>query len=116
MTSTPISFRNAGKYFLVTLALGSSVASTVVMAKLPVVAATPEAAAKAEEAKAKAAEAAKVANAQLAASQDKAANHWAAKVRAQGKEFKPTPIAVPAAAVPSTSAAPAAGVTPAPKK
>jgi hypothetical protein len=79
------------------------------LAKLPVVAPTPEAAAKAEEAKAKAAEAAKKESELLGKAQDKAAANWAGKLRAQGKEFKPTVIPAPAA--PVVAAAPAAAAT-----
>jgi hypothetical protein len=103
MMKFPFSFSNAGQRFIIALALGGSVVSTAVWAKLPAPIATPETAAKAEEAKLKAAEATKLANAQLATSQDKVATHWSVKVRAQGKEFKPTQIAVPAAPTAATA-------------
>ncbi len=93
----------------------AAVAVTSVQAKLPVPAVTPESTAKAEEAKVKAADAAKLANDQLATSQDKVAAHWGAKARAQGKEFKPTPIAAPATAPAPVAAAAPAAIAP-PKK
>ena len=66
--------------------------------------------AKAEEAKLKAAEAAKKESELLAKWQDIAVQKYAAKLKAEGKEFKPTPIAAP----PAPAAAPAPSAVPAP--
>jgi hypothetical protein len=86
-----------------------------VQAKLP--APTDEQKAKATEAAAKAAEAAKKQAQLLGASQDRVAQHYAARLKAEGKPFNPTPIAAPAApAAPAAAAAPAvaAGASKAP--
>jgi hypothetical protein len=91
--------------------LGSLAFASVASAKLPVAAPTPESIAKADEAKAKAADAAKKESELLAKYQDDVAGKYAAKLRSEGKEFKPTPIALPAA--PTATAAPIAGTTPA---
>jgi hypothetical protein len=113
LVMSPFTFRNKTLQ-LASLSLLAAFALSPVHAKLPVAPATPESSAKAEEAKVKAAEASKLANDQLAASQDKVAAHWGAKVRAQGKEFKPTAV-VTAAAVSVPASAPTAAVA-APKK
>lgn len=68
--------------------------------------------AKAEEAKLKAAEAAKRESELLAKWQDIAAQKYAAKLKAEGKEFKPTPIAAPAAAPAAAAPAPAMAAVP----
>ena len=83
---------------LVALALAGAV-----QAKLP--APTDDQKAKAAEAAAKAAEAAKKQAQLLGASQDRVAQHYAARLKAEGKPFNPTPIAVPAA--PAAAPAPA---------
>jgi hypothetical protein len=93
-----------------------------IQAKLP--APSAEAKVKADEAKAKAAETAKVEAELLAKYQDTVASKYAVKLKAEGKEFKPTviPAPAPAVAVPATPVAvvaPAASVAPAavaPKK
>jgi hypothetical protein len=72
----------------VALAAGLMVAGA--QAKLPPP--SEEQKAKAAEAAAKAAEANKVAAAQLNASMDRVAQKYAAKLKAEGKPFKPTPI------------------------
>lgn len=64
-----------------------------VQAKLPPP--SEEQKARAAEAAAKAAEANKVAAAQLNASMDRVAQKYAAKLKAEGKPFKPTPIEAP---------------------
>lgn len=104
--------------------LGSLAVTSPVLAKLPVAAPTPESIAKADEAKAKAAESAKKESDLLAKYQDDVAGKYAAKLRSEGKEFKPTPILVPAAAAapavvvaaPAVAPAAAAVIAPAPKK
>jgi hypothetical protein len=91
----------------VSLGLCFGLVSAPIQAKLP--APSAEAKVKAEEAKAKAAETAKVEAELLAKYQDGVASKYAAKLKADGKEFKPTPIAAPApVAAPAPAVAPAA--------
>jgi hypothetical protein len=71
-------------------ALVATLLAAGAQAKLPPP--TEEAKAKAAEAAAKTAEANKVAAAQLNASMDRVAQRYAAKLKAEGKPFKPTPI------------------------
>ena len=78
----------------------------IATAKLPAL--TDEQKAKAAEAKAKADDAAKKEGELLGKYQDKTATHWAAKMKAAGKEFKPTAIA---GAAPAAASAPAAAAT-----
>jgi hypothetical protein len=89
------------------LALVATAIAGVAIAKLPPP--TEEQKAKAEEAKAKAADAAKKESELLNKWQDITAQKYAAKLKAEGKEFKPTPVAPPAAApAPQAAAAPKA--------
>ena len=89
------------------LALIAAGIAGAAIAKLPPP--TEEQKAKAEEAKVKAAEAAKKEADLLTKWQDITAQKYAAKLKAEGKEFKPTPIAPPAAApAPPAAAAPKA--------
>jgi hypothetical protein len=104
---------------VVSLSLCLGLIAAPIQAKLPPPSA--EAKVKAEEAKAKAAETAKVEAELLAKYQDGVASKYAVKLKAEGKEFKPTPIPAPApVAAPVTAVvpAPAAAVAPAvaPKK
>jgi hypothetical protein len=89
----------------VSLGLCFGLVSAPIQAKLP--APSAEAKVKAEEAKAKAAETAKVEAELLAKYQDGVASKYAIKLKAEGKEFKPTAIPAPAPV-----AAPAATVVP----
>jgi len=84
-------------------ALVATAVASVAIAKLPPP--TEEQQAKAEEAKAKAADAAKKESELLSKWQDITAQKYAAKLKAEGKEFKPTPIA-PQAAAPAAAGAP----------
>src|SRR5512137_2761438 len=98
------------KKSLLLAVLAASIAGLAV-AKLPPP--TEEQKAKAEEAKAKAAEGAKKEAELLGKWQDITAQKYAAKLKAEGKEFKPTPIAAPA---PPAAAAPAPQAQAAPVK
>ena len=94
------------KKSLLLAVVAASIAGLAV-AKLPPP--TEEQKAKAEEAKAKAADAAKKESELLSKWQDITAQKYAAKLKAEGKEFKPTPISPPAAApAPQAAAAPPA--------
>jgi hypothetical protein len=92
------------KAAVVLVTVGLSCAMAPAAAKLP--APSEEAKAKAEEAKAKAAENAKKDADLLSKYQDDVAAKYGAKLKAEGKEFKPT--ALPPAAPMPTAGAPAA--------
>ena len=97
------------KKLLGMLSAGLLVSATLMsgaIAKLP--APSDEAKAKADEAKVKAAEGAKKESELLTKYQDSVAAKYAIKLKAEGKEFKPTPIPIPvvAAPAPAVSAAP----------
>jgi hypothetical protein len=110
------------RFAVVFVAAGFTCAMSPVAAKLP--APSEEAKAKAEEAKVKAAENAKKDADLLSKYQDDIALKYAAKLKAEGKEFKPTPlpaaVPTPAPVAPATvtssiaapAAAPGAAVTP----
>ena len=106
--------------YAVALAVSVSLVCSGAFAKLP--APSEEAKAKAEEAKLKAAEGAKKESELLAKYQDLNATKYAARLKSEGKEFKPTPIAAPvvvSAAAPTAVPLPvaAASATPVqPKK
>jgi hypothetical protein len=110
------------KVVLSSLALSAGIVFSAMPAHAKLAAPSAEAKVKAEEAKAKAAENAKKESELLTKYQDSVAEKYSAKLKAEGKEFKPTTIPAPAAApavaavaVPSTTAAPAAPAV-APKK
>jgi len=101
------------KKSLLLVVMAASIAGFAV-AKLPPP--TEEQKAKAEEAKAKAAESAKKEAELLSKWQDITAQKYAAKLKAEGKEFKPTPMPAPAAPAaaappPQAQAAPAKPAT-----
>jgi hypothetical protein len=104
------------KVLVSSLALCASIVFSAMPAYAKLPAPSAEAKVKAEEAKAKAAENAKKESELLAKYQDSVAEKYSAKLKSEGKEFKPTVIPAPVvAAAPSAAvvAAPSAPVAPA---
>jgi hypothetical protein len=106
------------KFLVSSLALGASIVFSAMPAYAKLPSPSAEAKVKAEEAKVKAAENAKKEFELLAKYQDSVAEKYSAKLKSEGKEFKPTVIPAPvvaAAPAPAASAvtAPSAPVAPA---
>jgi hypothetical protein len=93
--------KTLARAFGISLGLSLSLMAGQIQAKLPALSA--EAKVKAEEAKAKAAETAKVEAELLAKYQDSVASKYAGKLKAEGKEFKPTAIPAPVAPAPAAA-------------